>query len=289
LTMTRRRKLESQRHSLAEIRNIMNSMKTLAYLETRKLARFLDAQHVVVNSMEEAAMDFIAFHPQILPETKEIETSAAYIVIGTERGFCGDFNHALLRRLESVLEAGPAIDPILIVVGRKLHALVKGDARVAALIDGAGVVEEATFLLQRVLDELLALQNRFGVQTVYCLYHGEEGAMVVRKLLPPFRRLRDKAPDLPHPPILNLSPGDFLISLTYHYLFATLHEILYASLMAENHQRVAHLEGAVRRLDDEAADLSRRGNILRQEEIIEEMEVILLNQGIDHRKDFPAG
>jgi len=41
--MTRRRTLERHRHSLAEIQGIMNSMKSLAYLETRKLTRFLDA------------------------------------------------------------------------------------------------------------------------------------------------------------------------------------------------------------------------------------------------------
>ena len=46
--MTRRHDLEHHRNSLAEIRDIMNSMNTLAYLETRKLSRFLDAQHAVV-------------------------------------------------------------------------------------------------------------------------------------------------------------------------------------------------------------------------------------------------
>ncbi|HBE93756.1 MAG TPA: hypothetical protein DDW55_15050, partial [Gammaproteobacteria bacterium] len=51
----------------------------------------------------------------------------------------------------------------------------------------------------------------------------------------------------------------------------------YTSLMAENHQRVAHLEGAVKHLDDESAELMRQSNILRQTEIIEEIEVILLS------------
>ena len=53
--MTQRRNLEHHRHSLAEIRDIMNSMKTLAYMETRKLGSFLDAQHTVLQSIEEVA------------------------------------------------------------------------------------------------------------------------------------------------------------------------------------------------------------------------------------------
>jgi F-type H+-transporting ATPase subunit gamma len=68
-----------------------------------------------------------------------------------------------------------------------------------------------------------------------------------------------------------------LLELTDHYLFAALNEILYTSLMVENHQRVTHLEGAITHLDDELATLTRQSNALRQEEIIEEIEVILLN------------
>jgi F-type H+-transporting ATPase subunit gamma len=53
--------------------------------------------------------------------------------------------------------------------------------------------------------------------------------------------------------------------------------MLYTSLMMENHHRVTHLEGAVKHLDDQSEDLARQGNTLRQEEIIEEIEVILLS------------
>jgi F-type H+-transporting ATPase subunit gamma len=47
--------------------------------------------------------------------------------------------------------------------------------------------------------------------------------------------------------------------------------------MAENRRRVSHLEGAVRHLDNETTKLTHLYNVLRQEEIIEEIEVILLN------------
>jgi F-type H+-transporting ATPase subunit gamma len=47
--------------------------------------------------------------------------------------------------------------------------------------------------------------------------------------------------------------------------------------MAENLRRVRHLEGAVRHLDDKSATLQHQSNALRQEEIIEEIEVILLS------------
>jgi len=273
--MTRRRNLEHHRHSLAEIRGIMNSMKTLAYMETRKLTRFLGAQHAVVESIEEIAADFLRFYPETLPEAGD--AMPIYLLIGTERGFCGDFNHTLLRHLEPILQADSQGSPMLIAVGRKLYTLLEGDARVTAMIDGASVAEEATSLLGRVANELTALQDEHGVLTVFCLYHGAEDGVVTQKLLPPFQYFLDKPPRFPYPPVINQPPREFLVELTDHYLFAALHEIVYTSLMEENHYRITHLEGAVKHLDDESMELARQCNALRQEEIIEEIEEILLS------------
>ena len=273
--MTHRRDLENQRHSLVEIREIMNSMKTLAFMETRKLARFIDAQHVVVQNIEDAVADLISFHPEILPEKKV--TGEVFILIGTERGFCGDFNQALLRHLEADLQEHSTGSPMFIAVGRKLYTLLEGDPRAVAFIDGAGIVEEIASLLEQVVDELVDLQGEHGALTVYCLYHGSEEGATLQKLLPPFQALHHREPRFPYPPVLYQSPGELLTSFIDHYLFAVLHEILYTSLMVENHRRVVHLEGAIRHLDDKSAELSRKCNAMRQEEIIEEIEVILLS------------
>ena len=132
-------------------------------------------------------------------------------------------------------------------------------------------------LLKQVVDKLVDLQGEHGVLTVYCLYHGSEEEVKLRKLLPPFQALRHRPPRFPHPPVLHLSPGELLVSFIDHHLFAVLHEILYTSLMVENHRRVGHLEGAIRHLDVKSAELTRKCNALRQEEIIEEIEVILLS------------
>jgi F-type H+-transporting ATPase subunit gamma len=68
-----------------------------------------------------------------------------------------------------------------------------------------------------------------------------------------------------------------LLDLAEHYLLACLHEILYTSLLVENQSRVTHLTDAVNHLDDKLASLAHQSNALRQEEITEEIEVILLN------------
>jgi len=275
--MSRRRELERHRHSLGEIREIMNSMKTLAYLETHKLSRFLPTQQAVVASTEAIAADFLSFHPDILHAAAA--TTQVYLLIGTERGFCGDFNRQLLTQLEAA--AAPATARIL-GVGRKLQPLLEQDARLVTVIDGASVVEEVPTVLQRLVNELTTLQAQLGNLSLSGIHHDDEDVRQTG-LLPPFLDLAP--PTLPQrlPPLLNVPAETFLLDLTDHYLFAALHQILYASLMAENHRRVAHLEMAVKHLDENAAELTRRCNALRQEEIIEEIEVILLSSaGPEH-------
>lgn len=272
--MTRRHDLEQHRLSLADIRDIMNSMKTLAYMETRKLARFLDAQQHVVKSIEDAAADLLSFHPGILPESRD--TPTVYILLGAERGFCGDFNRLLLRYLETTQREHTAHEPMLIAVGRKLNALLEEDRRMLALMEGAAVLEEVEAVLVQVVGELAGLQDKYGALTVYGLYHGED-APVMKKLIPPFEPFLGGPPRFAHPPLLNQSPQDFLAELSDHFLFAALHEMVYTSLMVENRQRILHLEGAVKHLDHETSRIARQCNVLRQEEIIEEIEIILLN------------
>ena len=114
------------------------------------------------------------------------------------------------------------------------------------------------------------------------LAENDQGADILGKLKAhpasePFHDYLDRPPLFSLPPVLNLEPTDFLIELSDHYLFAALHEIFYASLMAENRRRVRHLEGAVKHLDEESDALRRQSNARRQEEIIEEIEVILLS------------
>jgi F-type H+-transporting ATPase subunit gamma len=271
-----RRRVEAHRRSLGEVRDIMNAMKNLAYMETRKLARFLDAQRAVVDTLEAVAADFVTAYPDALPEGTA--ASQAYLLIGSERGFCGDFNTALVRDLESGASVADG-SAVLIVTGHKLHALLANRAGVEALLDGAGVVEEVAPVLTRVVETLADLQTRRGALTLHALYHaGDRQGVVRQQILPPFEPYRHQPARFVHPPLLNLSPADFLIELSDQYLFAVLHQIFYASLMSENERRVQHLAAAVDQLDERSTELQRQANALRQEEIVEEIEVILLSR-----------
>jgi len=272
--VTRRRDLEHHRDSLADIGEILSSMKTLAFMETRKLARFLEAQQQVVQSIAEVAADFLGFFPG-LPSALQ-EATPVYLVVGSERGFCGDFNRAVAKKLAAVVGDSAHTGARVIAVGQKLRSVLADDESVVAFIDGASVVEEVAAVLEQLTDQLSSLNATATGVVVYGIHHDEDD-VVVTSLLPPFAQDAGARPKYTLPPLLNVPPADFLGDLVDHYLLAALNGMLYASLMAENQRRVSHLDGAVRHLEDESAELTRKCKALRQEEIIEEIEVILLS------------
>lgn len=277
--MSRRRNLVRHRRSLTEIREIMNSMKTLAYMETRKLVPYLDTQSTVVQTIEKVAADFLAFYPGTVTTAEPV--MSLLILVGSERGFCGDFNRALFNSLDAQADedaqktgSGPEF---IIAVGAKLHILLEDDPRLIARVDGASTSEEIATVLNRLVEQIVMLERQHGALRISCRYQAGEDQPVTRTLLPPFRDLGEIAPGFTIEPVLNVTPGQFFLELSDQYLLAALHAILYSSMMTENNFRVRHLDGAVRHIDGQAEELARQSNALRQEEIVEEIEVILLS------------
>lgn len=271
--MTRRREQITHRHKLGEIRNIMNSMKTLAIMETHKLERIIETQTMMMASIENIAADFLHFNPQILPEVDS--TSNIILLIGSERGFCGDFNEKLVTQLQQSFPNSAQSDTTVLAVGHKLHSLMDEKNHNSIYIEGASVVEEIYNVVDS-LSEIFATHQILSA--LYVIYHDSQlDELIIERLLPPFRKTHLRKINETNPPILNLPPQDFLLDLIEHYLFNSLHRILYVSLMVENQRRIHHLESATHHLDEKADELKHKINALRQEEIIEEIEVILLS------------
>jgi F-type H+-transporting ATPase subunit gamma len=272
--MTRRHEMRQRMQRVEEIRKILGAMKSLAYMETRKLTHRIENQQLVVQTIEQAAADFLSFHPY--PSAVN-ELPRVFIVIGSERGFCGDLNQKLLHCLEYRTTDSEAARSALIAVGYRIGAKLQGHPLLAAAIEGADTAEEIDRVLARIVDTLAGLRDRYGPVSLSAVYLSHETDEVTTEpLLPPFEESAENGPGFTVPPLLYLQPQDFLLRLVDQFLLAALHEILYASLMAENRRRVQHLDGALRHLDRRLDDLRRKDRQLRQEEIIEEIEVILL-------------
>lgn len=276
--MSRRRELEDRLHGLRDISGILRAMRNLALMEQQKLTKFLATQHRVVAGIEAAAEDFFAFYPEAVRQLGK--GTSVWLILGSERGFCGDYNERLLEDVEQRLHERASHQPRLVVIGRKLVGKLSQDPRVVASLAGPTVAEEVPAVLIALMKTLRGLQvgQTPGVRLEFTIVHhgpaSEGGGICVHE---PMRRASRRPVRAAYPPLLNLDPFVFATDLIDQHLFSLLHEVFYSSLMAENLRRFQHTDQAIQRLEHNVADLGLKRNSLRQEEITQEIEVIMLS------------
>ena len=265
----------SQRHArLQEISGIMTAMKSLSLVEARKLARFIGDQQRMRDNIAAAAADFLQFYPDTDTGAGDARAGAATLVlIGSERGFCGNFNERILQALDRLAPEHGAAS--LLVVGHRLSTRLAEHPRVVARLDGPTVTEDVPAVLDLLVDALQGLRPAAsaGATALLCLGHDQHGEPVLTQWLPlPRPEMPARRADAPQ---LQLAPAAFYSELLEQFLIAALHGELYTSLAAESHQRLAHMEHALERLDQTLARLALKRNALRQERIVEEIEIML--------------
>jgi F-type H+-transporting ATPase subunit gamma len=277
MSMSRRHELQRRVASLGEIEGIMIAMKNLAFMEIQKLARFITTQLNVVTAIETIASDFITHYGNVLPGSQSV-VHDAYLLVGSERGFCGDFNESIVKAAQEQL--GTPDSPPVVAVGHRLATKLEGYFSLATVIEGPSVAEEVDSVLTSVVSLFTQLERKMLTDEVLGLviiYHSSEtGGVELRRLLPqPEPKL--SAHQFSHAPLLTLAPSDFLAKLTEHYLYVALHEAFYSSIMVENQYRLDHMDNAIRQLDKRMSEFMLQSNRLRQEEITEEIEIIMLS------------
>ena len=145
------RQLRGRLKNFLEIRDILEGLKTLAQIEMQKLTRHQERQIRVLEARREPLRDLLSFHPSLWPELPE-ECENVLLLLGSERGFCGDFNASLERLAEDW--GGP-----LVVVGSKLKERFPRRDNVIFLVGpvAAEEVKDCHF-------QLLETLNGFGTE-----------------------------------------------------------------------------------------------------------------------------
>jgi F-type H+-transporting ATPase subunit gamma len=269
--LSRRHQLAAKLEGFREVRSILSAMKNIALMELRALSGMLESQRRAMATIERAAADFLAFYP--LP-AGPAPVATVSIVIGSERGFCGEFNEALEAEARAVVARGEQ----LLAVGARLAERLEAEDPQATL-SGANVAEELPTVLEQVAARLVGIQRTAppGPLAVKAVYHHPDGSGPVTRVIAPLPLPERPARVHGFPPRLALAPPEFFAELLEQALLLALQEAFSVSLIAENRRRLEHMEGALKRLDDITARLARRMNASRQEEITQEIEVIMLS------------
>ncbi|MFZ2157903.1 MAG: F0F1 ATP synthase subunit gamma, partial [Bradyrhizobium sp.] len=230
-------------------------------------------------SIEIALQEFAAGYPEAAA-TRAPKGASLLLAIGSERGFCGDFNEAVADAVRERWARASGERERAIVVGTRLAARLGGDPRIIAAFRGPSVAEEVPRVIKQTMSavqELLASRDGLASGALLIVSHRAEGeAPAPRRVFPPAPQTagiqRAQAPRT------YLGVHELFAALLAHFLWAVLHASFYGSLMAENRRRLQHMEGAIRRLEERTDGLQRKVQMLRQEEITEEIEIIMLSR-----------
>ncbi|MFT7224189.1 MAG: F-type H+-transporting ATPase subunit gamma [Cellvibrionaceae bacterium] len=277
--MSKRRVLRERQIRLEEIKSIINAMKNLAFLETRKLDQRLDNLKNMLADTKALTADFLHFFSPAAANAPL--SSCLWVAFGSERGFCGDFNKTLLAVLKEKIPANIAKENPVIAVGSRLHSLFELNQRSGRRIAGASVAEDILPMLTGLVDCIDLEQQKLGPDKAYqvvAIYHDIDSNRVESlALLPPSSRSMTKDVSFREPPLTNLAPDVLYGELIQQYLFVALQEIATVSLMTENQRRLQHMDGATQYLEKTGKQLSQRYQQLRQEAITEEIAVSMSN------------
>jgi len=265
--MSKRRDVEGHINSLKEIHSIMESMKNLSMMEGQKLARYQRMQQQVLKAIAHA-LDDIRCH--FAPKMPRVDAAPIYLLFGSERGFCGAYNEQLLQVLGQQPDHR---DAPIIGVGSRLSDPLKKSYPRAISLSGAAVADEVDKVLAGVISAINHQREEHGALRLEVIYFSPDTHEV--RCQPALPSPGEKSAQ-GYPPLINLPLQQLLGELLEHYLFAVTHAWFFAAMLAENQRRMQHLDQAGHHIERQLDDLGKRRNALRQEEIIEEIEVILL-------------
>lgn len=273
--------LKEHIHALEDIHNIMKAMKNHALFEINKMTKYISTHEKSIKTIKDVGSDFFSFYPSYFPVAENTQ-SIICILIGSERGLCGNFNEAIIQQFNDFEKNQPGINLKLIIVGRKLAMRMVDDNRVIREINGYETTDEISTVILNLIHTLENVSSEMKIKlhpvSWRFFFNENNDDKIQTNILQPFVEFSKVGYcNFSFPPLLYLSVDNFLLEFIEQYLLAILYFIFYRSFFAENYQRLRHLDAAVERLEKDEKQLVQHLNLIRQEEITQEIEVILLS------------
>lgn len=258
--MTQRREIEARLALYDDLSGILGAMRSFALAELHRITRREEAQQQVVEALTRTLREVSSFLPPQPDAGNDI-----CLLFGSVRGFCGSFNEDVVRAWQAFHSTGSST----IVLGERLASTMPEGVGFIPVPGAEGGLDAAL-----AIDRILAAINQaremaaepYGL--VACL-RDEEGARLQRLLPLPVSRDADHLPPVMNEPAAKVARG-----VAEHYLFHMLLALQLRSIRVENHMRLMQMENALLHLERGSEELERQRNRMRQEEIVEEIELM---------------
>lgn len=256
--MTRRREIENKLALYGELEGIIGAMKSFAMVELKRITSREAAGRTAMDIVSMAMADMAPAMPQIKPPEHNV-----WLLFGSARGFCGSLNEDV--HAEWLKHDSPSHT---IIVGERLAALLPENENNTAIAGAIGVLDAVT-TIDAIVESFAAICDAKGCKAGLMAALRDENGVIVRQVLPWPALKGGRQLPLTNEPAFMVAEN-----LARHYLYHTLMSLLLSSIRTENHLRLMQMENAMMHLEHGAEDLRRLRNRLRQEEIVEEIELI---------------
>jgi F-type H+-transporting ATPase subunit gamma len=258
--MTQRREVEGRLALYDDLSGILGAMRSFALAELHRVTHREQAQQQVVQSLTEALQDMASFLPQQHDARGDI-----WLLFGSVRGFCGSFNEEVVHAWQQASKA----DFPVVVVGERLESTMPDSPAIISVAGAEGTLD-ASMAIDRVLVAIQQARQIAGDRCglVACI-RDEEGARMQRLLPLPLSHDNNPVPPLMNEPAVSVASG-----VAEHFLFHMLLSLQLLSIRVENRMRLMQMENALQHLEHGREDLNRQRNRMRQEEIVEEIELM---------------
>jgi F-type H+-transporting ATPase subunit gamma len=263
--MSQRREVEAKLTLFDELSGILGAMRSFALTELRRVSKRETAQQKVVAALTEALID-------VGPHTAAQNHHGLqdiYLLFGSVRGFCGSFNEDVIHCWQTQLHSGP-----IIAVGERLQQMLPHQQQLIC-VKGADNGLNAYETVDRILAAITELQKTQHTPfRLWACFRNEQRTH--SQLLWPLPV--QQATDQHFPPVTHLPLAEIAASIADQYLYHQLLALLLQSIRVENHMRLIQMETALRHLEQGTEEMQRQRNRLRQEEIVEEIELMIASK-----------
>ncbi|HXP92078.1 MAG TPA: FoF1 ATP synthase subunit gamma [Candidatus Binatia bacterium] len=272
--MASHRALRTKLRAYRSLGEVVETMRDLALIEIGKLGRAHIARRRVIDGIRSVADELLYHYPGL---SARQALTPVNLLIGSERGFCGDYNDRILEHWQHHLSTAETHGPIVIAVGRKMGEKLPPGTNLFSTLEGAATSDELDQTLTAVVQTIDRLQRSRGTSAlkIVAIYADENQGPRIDPILPMHVSL-GSAPSARSAPDTNVPIADLFRAVVDQYVSSMLAEAFNTALIAENRMRLQHMSGAAQRLSQRIGELTRSMNRLRQEMITTEIETILL-------------
>lgn len=264
------------------IRKVTAAMKLVAGVKLRKAEQRALASKPYANELkkilatikrENLAKSYELF------DGRESVKSEVLIAFASDKGFCGNFNYLLSKKLKEIITERRAsgIKIKILCVGNKLYQMLrhalseKESLELVADFYKGEVLENSRNLAARVIEEFRK-EAVDRVSLVFTHYYSAMRMMVGEESLIPLKREENK--DITET-IFEPSADEVLENLLPYNLGIQIYQAALESMASEQSSRMRSMDNATRNADEMLGDLTIRYNRTRQYGITQELTEVV--------------